>query len=170
MRAVEAIRGGATRLALPFPILVVAFAQTRGPEVPAGGVAPVTPAPAAAPGGSGWLLLFLLVGLFVLVGAGVKIYDVWRKRGDEAIRVQARIADVLLLDPALVHLPVAATAHPSFPRSSPMILEVTGRVPSHELHDSVMSLVSREAQAAGADVQIQDRLVVDPAVAMRHAA
>jgi hypothetical protein len=176
MRTVEAIRRRAgNRLALASSIVAIAFAQTvfaqtPGPAAPPPGVTPVTPAAPASASGGGWLFLGLLVGLFVIVGIAVKVYDLSRKRSDEAVRVQARIADALLLDPALVNLPVAATVHASLRRGSPMLVDVSGRVPSREIHDTVMNLVAREARSAGVEFHLEDDLVIDAAAAARHAA
>src|SRR5262245_40671943 len=84
-----------------------AFAQTP-PSTP---IAPAAGS-AAATGNGGWIVaVALVIGLLVVVGAMVKIYDVRRKRETEAVHLQAQISDAFLRDPNLFGLPVAATAH-----------------------------------------------------------
>lgn len=47
----------------------------------------------------------------VLLGVAVKLYDLKRKREDEAVAAQARISDALLMDANLAGLPLTPTAH-----------------------------------------------------------
>jgi hypothetical protein len=152
--------------ALVAPALsVAAWAQSTAP-------AP-TPMPAAPPAsgeaGGGALFVILMIALFAVIGIGVKLYDLSRKRSDEAMHLQARIADALMLDPALATLPVAATATAPLWRGSPVTIEVTGHVPSTSLRDAAMNVVLAEASRAGVEFHIEDRLTVAP-IPMRRAA
>ena len=56
-------------------------------------------------------VIVLLLGLLVLVGVGVKLYDLKRKREAEGVHVQAQVSDALLRDPSLFGLAVTPTAH-----------------------------------------------------------
>ena len=104
----------------------------------------------------------LIVGLVVLVGVAVKLYDRKRKREDEAIQLQAQVSDALLRDPRLVNVPIIVTASvPTF-GSGPAGLEVTGQVPSRDLHDVALRVVEQEAARIRPDVIIENRLSVAP--------
>ncbi len=62
----------------------------------------------------------------VLLGVAVKLYDLKRKREDEAIAAQARISDALLMDATLAGLPLTPTAHLPLWKGSPLVVEITG--------------------------------------------
>ena len=46
----------------------------------------------------------------VLLGVAVKLYDLKRRREDEAVAAQARISDALLMDANLADIPASAAA------------------------------------------------------------
>jgi hypothetical protein len=114
-------------------------------------------------------VLVLLVGLLVIVGIGVKLYDLKRKREAEGVHLQAQVSDALLRDPNLFGLPVTPTAHVPWWSGTPARLEVIGRVPEPEFRDRVLQLVEREARQIRPDVVVVDRLHVDAAARMRVA-
>jgi hypothetical protein len=114
-------------------------------------------------------VLVLLVGLLVIVGIGVKLYDLKRKREAEGVHLQAQVSDALLRDPNLFGLPVTPTAHVPWWSGTPARLEVIGRVPELEFHDRVLQLVEREARQIRPDVVVVDRLHVDAAARLRVA-
>ena len=104
----------------------------------------------------------LIVGLVVLVGVAVKMYDRKRKREDEAIQLQAQVSDALLRDPRLVNVPIVVTAHvPTFGHG-PAGLEMSGQVPSRDLADVALRVVEQEASRIRPDVVIENRLSVTP--------
>jgi hypothetical protein len=105
-------------------------------------------------------VLALLVGLLVVVGIGVKLYDLKRKREAEAVHLQAQVSDALLRDPSLFGLAVTPTAHVPWWSGTPARLEVVGRVPEPEYRDRVLRLVDQEARHVRPDVVIVDRLDV----------
>lgn len=131
--------------------------------------------PGAAPpsGGSGTadgiLAIGVIAGLLVLIGVAVKLYDRRRKREDEAIAAQARLSNALLNDPTLYALPVAPQVHMPFWRRGPIIVELTGRVPSAELREAILRLVTHVLADRGSEVQINDRIVVDRSMVGRAA-
>jgi hypothetical protein len=106
-------------------------------------------------------VLVLLVGLLVIVGIGVKLYDLKRKREAEGVHLQAQVSDALLRDPSLFGLPVTPTAHVPWWSGTPARLEVVGRVPDPELRDRVLQLVEREARQIRSDVAVVDRLHIE---------
>jgi hypothetical protein len=145
----------------------LAWAQTAAPSPsPAMPVAP-PPAAGATGAGGGAVLVGVLIALFVIIGVAVKMYDWKRKRDEEAMYLQARIADALLLDPSLAALPVAATVHAPFGRRSPVRIEVTGQVPAPTLRDAVLNIVNAEASRSGLEFSVDEHLTVRPHV---HAA
>jgi hypothetical protein len=103
-------------------------------------------------------VFLLLFGLLVIVGIGVKLYDLKRKRDAEAVHLQAQVSDALLRDPALFGLAVTPTAHVPWWSGTPARLEVVGRVPSVEAHARAMSVIEHEARSVRPDVEIVDRL------------
>ena len=115
-------------------------------------------------GGSAAVLVLLVIGLLVLIGIGVKLYDLKRKREVEAVHLQARVSDALMREPDLINLAVTPTASVPWWSGTPARLEVAGRVPTPEMREQVLRLVEREAQQVRPDVTLVDRLQVDAAV------
>jgi hypothetical protein len=133
-----------------------ALAQTSSPTP----IAPMLGAADAAASG-GWIVAaVLVVGLLVVIGALVKIYDLRRQRETEAVHLQAQISDALLRDPNLFGLPVAATAHAPFWSGTPVIVELTGEVPDPNVRESVRRIARAESQRIRPDVEILDHLTV----------
>jgi hypothetical protein len=114
-------------------------------------------------------VLVLLVGLLVVVGIGVKLYDLKRKREAEAVHLQAQVSDALLRDATLFGLAVTPTAQVPLWKGTPARLEVAGRVPEPEYRDQVLRLVEQERRHVRPDVVIVDRLEIAVAPATRAA-
>ena len=112
-------------------------------------------------GGAAALVAVAVVMLLVIV-VGVKLYDAKRKREADALTVQARISDALLRD--FVTLPVTAVASGSAWRRSPLLLTVSGRVPTPAQREAVMRVVGQELSRHHPGVRADDRLVVDPLI------
>jgi len=113
-------------------------------------------------------MLLLLIGLLVVVGVGVKLYDGKRKREIEGVHLQAQVSDALLRDPDLYGLAVTPTAHVPW-SGTPARLDVVGRVPEPQLRERVLQLVDREARQVRPDVVIVDRLQIDASSSARVA-
>lgn len=138
---------------LAFPVR--AMAQTTGAASP-------TAAPASSTPGGAIAVVVVVVAVLLAIGVGVKLYDLKRKREEEVLSLQSRISDALLLDPSLAGLPIAAFARrPLWPRS-PVVVAVTGPVPTPELRQAVMRLVERELSSRQPGARAEDRIVVDP--------
>jgi hypothetical protein len=118
---------------------------------------------AATSGGLGpTLTVFLLLfGLLVLVGIGVKLYDLKRKREAEAVHLQAQVSDALLRDPTMFGLAVTPTAHVPWWSGTPARLEVTGRVPTPDARERALRIVEQEARSLRDDVIVMDKLEVE---------
>ena len=114
-------------------------------------------------------VVFLLLGLLVIVGVGVKFYDLKRKREADAVHVQAQVSDALLRDPSFFSLAVTPTAHVPWWSGTPVTVEVIGRVPTPELRDRVLQMVEQEARQLRPDVAVVDRLQVEPMAGIRVA-
>jgi hypothetical protein len=129
-----------------------------------------TAAAPAAGGGSGVVMAVgLVVALLVVIGAAVKIFDLRRKREAEAVYLQAQVSDALLRQEDLFGLPITATAHVPMWSGTPVTIEVSGQVPSPEVHDRVLRIVLEEVTRTRPDVQIEDRIAVVPTMATRAA-
>jgi hypothetical protein len=115
------------------------------------------------------MVLAIVVGLIVLVGLGVKLYDLKRRRDADAVALQAQISDALLRDPGLFGLPVTPTVRIPTWAGSPAIIEIAGQVPAEESHRAVLDVVRGEAARIRSDIQIEDRVTVVPSMAV-HAA
>ena len=115
------------------------------------------------------IVLAAVLILVVLLGLAVKLYDLKRKRAEEAVAAQARISDAFLMDATLAGLPLTPTAHLSLWRGSPLVIEITGAVPRPELREAAMDVARREVARSRPDFQIDDRISVDPA-ALSHVA
>lgn len=152
---------------------LVGLAAVLAPAVAWAQAAPVTPPPTAsttAAGTAGAItMLGLILGLLVIVGLGVKLYDLKRKREADAVHLQAQVSDALLREQALFGMPITPTAHVPFFSGSPAVIEVTGHVPSSEAREAAMRLIRAEAARIRPDFTIEDRLAVDASSARRAA-
>ena len=68
------------------------------------------------------IVVAAMLALVVLLGIAVKLYDLKRKREEEAVAAQARISDALLMDAALSGLPLTPTAHVPLWSGTPLTL------------------------------------------------
>ena len=138
---------------LAFPIR--AMAQATRADSP--GTAPAS----SNPGGV-IAIVVMVVALLVVIGVGVKLYDLKRKREDDVMSLQSRISDALLLDPSLAGLPITAFASGPLWRRSRVVIAVRGPVPTPELRAAVMRLVEKELSSREPGARAEDRMVVDP--------
>src|SRR3989442_11518416 len=119
---------------------------------------------AATSGGFGpTLTVFLLLfGLLVLVGIGVKLYDLKRKREAEAVHLQAQVSDALLRDPTMFGLAVTPTAHVPWWSGTPARLEVGGHVPTSQARERALRIVEAEARSLGPHLPAVGKLQGQP--------
>jgi hypothetical protein len=101
--------------------------------------------------------------LVVMLGVAVKLYDLKRKREEEAVAAQARVSDALLMDSTLAGLPLTPTAHLPLWKGSPLVVEIKGAVPRAELRDAAVDLAKREMGRSRSDFRIEDHIAVDHA-------
>jgi hypothetical protein len=107
------------------------------------------------------------LSLVVLLGIAVKLYDLKRKREEEAVAAQARISDALLMDAALSGLPLTPTAHLPLWKGTPLVVEITGAVPRQELRRAEVDVATREISRRRSDFRIEDRIRWPPEDAPR---
>ncbi|HEU5321269.1 MAG TPA: hypothetical protein VFX28_10725, partial [Methylomirabilota bacterium] len=62
-------------------------------------------------GSAGFGVFALIIGLLLIVGVLVKVYDLRRRREADAVHLQAQVSDALLRDESLLGLAVTPTAH-----------------------------------------------------------
>ena len=138
-------------------------------------------APAPAPGGpadarpdvidasTGFVLVSAAILLLLAVGIGVRLYDLKRKREQDAAALQARMSDALMVDPVLSPFPLTPTVRIPLWSGSPVMIEVSGVVPGAGLRQAAVDLALREALRHGRTCRLVDRIAVDPAMVRRAA-
>jgi hypothetical protein len=109
--------------------------------------------------------LLTLVILAVIVGALVVVASYVskrRKRTDEAVILQSQLSDTIAREALLQGLHITPNARVSGWRSSQVAIEVAGEVPTPELRERVMRIVSAEVWKLRPDVQTVDHLFIVP--------
>jgi len=134
-------------------------------------VAPPSTTVPAAPVDNGGVItaLALMGGLLVLVGIGVKIWDLKRKREAEGVHLQSQISDALLRESDFFGLAITPTVHASMRHSAPMVIDVTGAAPSEMVRDAALRVVRDEASRMTSNFEIVDKIDVRPETARRVA-
>jgi hypothetical protein len=98
----------------------------------------------------------VVAGLLIVVGIGVKMFDLKRKREAEAVQLQAQLADALLREGGLTITP---TARIPLWAGGPVTVELSGPAPaSPEGREAALQLVEREAARIRPDVRVIDRI------------
>ncbi len=115
------------------------------------------------------IVVVTMVILVVVLGLAVKLYDLKRKREEEAVAAQARVSDALLMDAALAGLPLTPTAHLPLWKGTPLVVEIKGAVPRPELRAAAVDVAKREMGRSRSDFLIEDHIAVDPAAVGRAA-
>jgi hypothetical protein len=146
----------------------LAWAQATSSGAPLLGVPPDA-RPDVIDASTGFVLVSAIVILLLIVGVGVKLYDLKRKQEQDAAALQARISDALMTDPMLSPFPITPTAHIPLWSGKPVMVEVTGTVPGAGLRQAAVDLVLREALRTGRTCRLVDRISVDPGMLKRAA-
>jgi hypothetical protein len=115
------------------------------------------------------IVVAAMLSLVVVLGIAVKLYDLKRRREEEAVAAQARVSDALLMDATLAGLPLTPTAHLPLWKGTPLVVEITGAVPKAELRTAALDVARREISRSRSDFQVEDHIKVDPAVLTRAA-
>jgi len=135
-------------------------------------MSPAVPPESRPNGPDGLAGLFVAAALIVLLAAMIlvaKAYDLSRKREELAVSLEARISNSLLADPSLSSLPVVPRVSIPLWRGSPVLIEMTGSVPRSQLRHAALELTLREATRSGRTYRLEDRILIDSAMARRAA-
>jgi len=155
-------------LALGFTLVFLALVLMVVPALSSSAWAQAPSTPASGGGTkSAATIIGILVALLVIIGAGVKLLDLKRKREDEAVRLQAQLSDALLREPGLAGLALTATARVATFASSPPVVEISGSVPTQEAREHALNILRGEAARLRPDVQFEDRIAVVPTIVQR---
>jgi hypothetical protein len=158
-------------LALGFTLALLALALTIAPALSSSAWAQAPNAPPAPSTGAGTAGVAAIIGfviaLLVIVGAGVKLYDLKRKREAEAVLLQSRLSDALLREPGFSGLALTATVHMATFKKSPPMVEISGQVPTKEARERALNIVRAETLRVRPDAQFEDRIAIVPVMAPR---
>ncbi len=164
MTGVRSMLGAASAL---LTTAAAAWAQVSPTPVPSPTLPP-GPSPEVTSGTGAILIAAVVIVLLLAVGVMVKLYDLRRKREDEAVALQARISDALMSEPFLAAFPLAPTVRIPM-RGSPATIEIVGSVPRPEHRQAAVDLVVREAARSCKSYRVDSRISIDPMM-MRRAA
>jgi hypothetical protein len=103
------------------------------------------------------LLSVLLILLAVLVVGGT-FFDLAARREEDAEWIEERVAGAVRN--ALGTVPIVVLADFPGTRRSPVVIELSGSVPTREMREAVHGVVTQEMAQTGRDFQIDDRLEV----------
>jgi hypothetical protein len=136
--------------------------QSLGPTPLAAMTPAVTPDVGAVD--AGFMPVVAAVVLLVLiVWSAVKLYDRSRKREEEAVALQARISDALMIELSLSGLSLTPTVRMPLWRRDAVMIELSGSVPRPALRQAAIDLVLREVDSTGKSCTLQDRIAITPA-------
>lgn len=99
----------------------------------------------------------VIVGLLLLVGIAVKLYDWKRKRDAEAVHLQAQVSDALMREAGLSGLLLTPTASI---RGGDAQVEISGEVPDDAAREMAIRIAQEEAARVRPDARIVDRISV----------
>jgi len=101
-------------------------------------------------------IVILVVAL--VVGVGIKLFDLSGCREDDAERLQDRMAE--RLRSAVGEVPLTIVANASGSSREPVVIEIAGPVATVEARERVLRQARFEASRLGRDVRVADRLEV----------
>ena len=101
-------------------------------------------------------IVILVVAL--VVGVGIKLFDLSGRREDEAERLQDRMTERLRR--AVGEVPLTVVAHASASAREAVVIEIAGPVTTVEARERVLRQARFEAARLGRDVRVADRLEV----------
>ena len=142
--------------------------QSLGPT-PLAAVAPAA-TPDVGAEDAGFLPVVAIVVLLALIAwSVVKLYDRRRKRDEEAMALQSRLSDALMVEPSLACQPLTLTVQLPLWGRDPVTIKLSGSVPRPALRQAAIDLVLREVDSTGKDCALQDRIAITPALLGRAA-
>jgi hypothetical protein len=105
------------------------------------------------------------IGIVVILAVLVigRLVDWRRGRAEEAMGLQARLSDALMVDPAAGDTTATVVARVPMWPGAPLTLEVRGSVRTPEARDAAIRTALRVLADQPGRVSLEDRLWVDPA-------
>ncbi len=103
------------------------------------------------------LLVILLILLAILLVGGT-VFDLAARREEEAEWLEERVADAVRA--VLGTVPIVVLADFPGTRRSPVVIELSGTVPTAQLREAVRGVVTEEMAQIGREFQLDDRLQV----------
>jgi len=134
---------------------------------------PPTATPAAEGSGGALIVIGTFVVLLAVIVAIAAVHNVRQRREEEALQIQSRLGDALLMDTLLDGAAVVPTVHVPLWKGSALRIEVSGSVPRPEMRERALQIVRQEATRLAQyaqDVEIEDRVSVLPPTTVRQAA
>lgn len=155
--------GALLALIVAIPLSIVALtdtgtagASTASPPVVAQAQGATSPSASSGDTATTLAVVGVVAGLLIVVGIGVKMFDLRRKRQAEAVQLQGQLSDALLREGGLSITP---TAHIPLWAGGPVTVELSGPAPSSpEGREAALQLVEREAARIRPDVRVIDRI------------
>jgi len=155
----------ASRFAAAATLVMAPTSQTWG-QGPAS-VGPTSPPPAASGSATtsaagAALTIVFLVAIVAVIVVVAKYVATRRKRFGDAAVLQAQLSDVIARESQFRGLVVTPKARVSAWCGTPITIEVAGDVPTPELREAVMRIISAEASRARPDIVTEDHLFIVP--------
>jgi len=110
------------------------------------------------------LTLGFLAAIVTAIVVVARFLATRRKRIEEATILQSQLFDVIAREAQLRGLTITPRARVSRWRGSPVTIEVAGEVPTPDLREAVMRIVSAEAWRLRPDAITVDHLFIVPPV------
>lgn len=104
------------------------------------------------------IILLLFLALLAVVVVGGTLFDLAARREEEAGWLEERIVDAV--NEALGTVPIVVLVELPDTRRAPVVVELSGTLPSWELRKAVLSVVTEGISRIRRDVRIEDRLEV----------
>jgi hypothetical protein len=152
-----------SRLATTMALVIGSTPGALGQGPDAAGT--TSPPPAISGGSAGAILSVALLAVIVIGLITVAKYVLARrKRIEEAALLQSQLSDLLVRETQLHRLRLRPTARVAGWRGAQLTVEVAGEVPTPEVRETVMRIVSAEAWRFRPDVITVDHLFIVPSM------
>src|SRR5262245_36232003 len=144
--------------------LALLIGSTSGSWAQSPGSAGSTSPPPAVAGSTASMILTLvfLAAIVITIVVVARYVDTRRKRVQEAVILQSHLSDALAREAQLQGLLITPNARVSGWRGAQVTIEVAGQVPTPDLRETVMRIVSAEAWRLRPGVITVDRLFTNP--------
>jgi hypothetical protein len=147
-------------LAVAAMVLFVAVTMAALAQTPA-------PPPTNAPSDTTDVTVLIgLIAVLLVLGTGVRLYDLQRRREQRAMELQARLSDAFLLA-SVSGVAITPTVHAPFWSRDPLVIDIAGFVATPAMRDAVIQFVRRETLGGSQELHIEDRILVNPRMARR---